>query len=447
MNDRPSNVRWRIVGLLLVYAALVHFNRISIAVAGTERLMEQFKISEKLMGWLSSAYLLTYTLMMTPGGWFIDRFGARAALLVVGFGSTLCVGLCGGAGLAASAALMIPALIAIRLIMGVTNAPFHPGAAHAVSRWIPGPQRAWANGLVNAAALAGISVTYYLFGFMMDRLDWPAAFVTAAAVTGLAAAAWWACAANGPADHSGVNDAERRLIAVDASGRIAPARLTPVPPWLKRSVGLLTLSYAAVGYFQYMFFYWMQYYFDKVLGLGKADGRLYATIPAVAMALGMAAGGWLTGLAQSKWGARRGRAGWTAACMVTSAVLLGAGAAFREPSLIVTCFSLALASLGACEGAFWTTATDLGGHRSGTAAAIVNTGGNAGGALAPIFTPILSAYLGWKGAIVVACVFCFLGALCWLRIDPDEGFSAPEPVKTSPPEETVRDGIAARPVS
>src|SRR6185503_16674194 len=35
MNDRPTSVRWRIVGLLLAYAALVHFNRISIAVAGT----------------------------------------------------------------------------------------------------------------------------------------------------------------------------------------------------------------------------------------------------------------------------------------------------------------------------------------------------------------------------------------------------------------------------
>jgi len=29
-NDRATSVRWRIVSLLLAYAALVHFNRISI---------------------------------------------------------------------------------------------------------------------------------------------------------------------------------------------------------------------------------------------------------------------------------------------------------------------------------------------------------------------------------------------------------------------------------
>jgi len=447
MSERPSNVRWRIVGLLLAYAALVHFNRLSIAVAGTERLMDQFKISEQLMGVLSSAYLITYTLLMTPGGWFIDRFGSRASLLLVGFGSALCVGLCGGAGFVASAALMIPALIVLRLAMGVTNVPFHPAAAHAVSRWIPAPQRAWANGLVNAAALAGISCTYYLFGFMMDRLGWPAAFVTAAAVTGVVAAAWWAVAANGPADHRSVNEAERRLIAGDEAGRSFAARITLLPPWRKRSVILLTLSYAAVGYFQYMFFYWMQYYFDKVLGLGKADGRLYATIPAVAMAIGMAAGGWLTDRAQAGWGQRRGRAGMTVACMIASAALLGAGVLCVDRFWIVTYFSLALASLGACEGAFWTTATDLGGDRGGTAAAIVNTGGNAGGALAPLLTPLISRHFGWKGAIAVACVYCFLGALCWFWIDPDEGLGRPDPVKSLSPEETLRDGVAPTPVS
>src|SRR5439155_16443873 len=107
MNDRPTSVRWRIAGLLLGYAALVHFNRISIAVAGTERLIPQFHISPVRMGALMSAYLWTYTLMMTPGGWFIDRFGSRSALLVVGFGSALCVGLCGLAGFTVTSAAMI----------------------------------------------------------------------------------------------------------------------------------------------------------------------------------------------------------------------------------------------------------------------------------------------------------------------------------------------------
>jgi MFS family permease len=448
MSGRASAVRWRIVGLLLGYAALVHFNRISIAVAGTERLIPQFGITPVRMGALMSAYLWTYTLMMTPGGWFIDRFGSRASLLLVGFGSALCVGLCGLAGFTVtSAAVIVPVLFAIRALLGVTNAPFHPGAAHAVSRWIPGPQRVSVNGLVNAAALVGISCTYYLFGFMMDRLGWPGAFVCAAAVTGVMAVVWMATAASAPAQHSGVNAEERRLIATEDPSRPVASRTSSVPPWKKRSVILLTLSYAAVGYFQYMFFYWMQYYFDTVLGLGKERGRLFATIPSVAMALGMAAGGWLTDAAQTRWGPRRGRTVVTVSGMIASAALLGAGILFRDATWIVTSFSLALAALGASEGAFWTTATDLGGERAGVAAAIVNTGGNAGGALAPLLTPVISEHFGWQGGMAVAALYCFLGAILWRWIDPDEGFGEARPGEISPPAASLQDHRAPSPVS
>lgn len=443
MNERATSVRWRIVAMLLASAALVHFNRISISVAGNERLQSQFGIPETTLGNLYSAYLIAYTLLMTPGGWFIDRFGPRAALLIVGFGSALCVGLCGAAGFGVtSAAGIVSVLVGIRLLMGAANAPFHPGAAYAVMRWIPAPQRAWVNGLINAAALVGISCTYYLFGFMMDRMGWPTAFLCSAAVTGLVAVVWAAGARNGPAEHAGVNDAERRRIDAEISGKPPRRRSFLLPPWKRRSVILLTLSYAAVGYFQYLFFYWMQYYFDKVLGLGKDDGRLYATIPTVAMAVGMAAGGWLTDLAQGRWGARRGRLTVTMSGMLASALLLGAGVLCRQPLWIATCFSLALASLGACEGAFWTTAIDLGGDRAGVSAAIVNTGGNAGGALAPWLTPRLSLLFGWHGALAVACIICFLGALLWLWIDPDEGLQPGEsrPPNENPQEHPVLDG-------
>jgi ACS family D-galactonate transporter-like MFS transporter len=436
VSERATSVRWRIVAMLLASSALVHFNRISISVAGNERLQSQFGIPETTLGNLYSAYLIAYTLLMSPGGWFIDRFGPRPALLVVGFGSALCVGLCGAAGfLVASAAGIVSLLVAIRLFMGATNAPFHPGAAYAVMKWIPGPQRAWVNGLVNAAALLGISCTYSLFGFMMDRMGWPTAFLCSAAVTGLVAVAAAVLARNGPAEHRGVNAAERRLIEAAASGKPAPRRAFRLPPWKRRSVILLTLSYAAVGYFQYLFFYWMQYYFDKVLGLGKADGRLYATIPTIAMAGGMAAGGWLTDRAQGRWGARRGRVVVTMTGMIASAALLGAGVLCRNPHAIVACFSLALASLGASEGAFWTTAIDLGGDRAGLSAAIVNTGGNAGGALAPWLTPRISLIFGWSAALTVACVVCFLGAVLWIWIDPDEGLENPRTGESPPPEE------------
>ena len=73
------------------------------------------------------------------------------------------------------------------------------------------------------------------------------------------------------------------------------------------------------------------------------------------------------------------------------------------------------------EGAFWTTAVELGGPRGGTAAAICNTGGNGIGLLAPIITPWLGASLGWLSGIAVGAGVIVFGALLWLWIDPEEG--------------------------
>src|SRR6267142_79846 len=86
---------WRIVALLMLVVAVGHFNRIGMSVAGTARIMSQYGLQETQMGLVYSAFLLCYTLAMLPGGWFIDRFGARTALMVFTFGSAVFVALTG----------------------------------------------------------------------------------------------------------------------------------------------------------------------------------------------------------------------------------------------------------------------------------------------------------------------------------------------------------------
>jgi MFS family permease len=88
-------MRWQIVALLMALCFISHLNRISMSVAADERIMKQYSIAPKEMGMVYSAFLLVYTICMIPGGFFIDRFGARVALMVVGFGSAF-FGACTG---------------------------------------------------------------------------------------------------------------------------------------------------------------------------------------------------------------------------------------------------------------------------------------------------------------------------------------------------------------
>ena len=91
-----------------------------------------------------------------------------------------------------------------------------------------------------------------------------------------------------------------------------------------------------------------------------------------------------------------------------------------SPGWIAFWFALALASVGATEGPMWATALELGGRRGATAAGIFNTGGNAGGVLAPIVTPFVSKAYGWPWGIGLGSLVCVAGTCLWLWIDLEE---------------------------
>ena len=104
--------------------------------------------------------------------------------------------------------------------------------------------------------------------------------------------------------------------------------------------------------------------------------------------------------------------------MIAGAVLLILGILAQQPEWIVFWFALAMAAVGTSEGPFWATAVDLGRGRGGTAAGIMNTGGNLGGLAAPMVTPWVANLLGWKWAIGLGSIICLLGVSVWCWIDP-----------------------------
>jgi MFS transporter, ACS family, D-galactonate transporter len=72
------------------------------------------------------------------------------------------------------------------------------------------------------------------------------------------------------------------------------------------------------------------------------------------------------------------------------------------------------------EGPFWASAVELGGRRGGSSAALFNTGGNAGGLLAPVITPWVGERYGWGYGIALGGLICLVGVVLWLWIDLDE---------------------------
>lgn len=410
-----------ILVLLMALAALCHFNRVSISVAGSERLMTEFSLSEQQLGWIYLSYLVVYTLLMLPGGWLLDRFGPRTMMGAMATGSALFVGLTALAGLLAVPISALATLMLVRGALGAASVPMHPGAANTVANWFAPASRASANGLVTAAALVGIALSYPLFGALIDTVGWRAGMLTSAIVTGAVALAWSIIARDRPVVVTNTAAESERISSV-AEAAQAPHDTMPAAPRTidlqLTSLLLLTISYAAVGYFQYLFFYWSQYFFDHVLHLGTQKGRLAAMLLSLAMAAGMLGGGWLAARLQSRWHPWRGLTLVPMIGMAAGAVLTVVGVLAAWPAVTIASFALAMAAVGMAEGPFWTAVVEVAGNRRGMAAAFFNTGGNIGGLLAPYATPVISAWFGWQSGIALASLFCLVGAALWLWVRP-----------------------------
>ncbi len=405
------------VPLLMLVVACGQFNRVGISVAGTERLIPVNGIEPKNMGLVYTAFLVFYTLAMLPGGWFIDRFGPRLALILLGFGSTVFVALTGCVGLVFHQATgLLLGLLVVRSLLGMVYAPLHPGAARMVADELPPERRLPALGWVNFSACLGIAATQLVLGALIDRFDWQVALLICSAVTLVVAITW------------AVGTRTTRIATIHAAnGSSVPLDLRAFWRVLRQpSVIVITVSYAAYGYFQYLFFYWISYYFETIQHESAIKARGYTTTITLAMGAGMLCGGWLTNLVPARFSpwARRGLVPMLA--MFASGVVFELGLLASRPGATIAAFVFSAALLGLCEAAFWTTAVELGGPYGGSAAGLMNTGGNAGGAISPYLTPLLSdliarqygADMGWRLALAVAGVIVFAGGGLWLFIHP-----------------------------
>jgi ACS family glucarate transporter-like MFS transporter len=416
---RPTWVRWRIVLILMGFTGLNHFHRQSLP-AVVEKIMNDCRFTEVEMGAIYSAFLLGYVMTMVGGGRLADLRGGWYALFLSGIGTGCLVAATGYCGMAVSTGIAFASFLVVRFLMGIFTAPLFPAAGRIVAAWIPFSSRGWANGLVLGATTIGVSLAPIAFGRLSDLVGWRIACGAMGALTILLTGVWRLYGRDRPADHPRVNTAELYLTPACADAATidpTPAGAPDFLEWLKNpSLVFLTLNYAAVGYYEYTLFYWMKYYFSEVRGYPEDTSRYFTGIVSAAMIVAMPAGGMLSDWLVRVWGYRAGRMSVPIVGMLTSAVLLFVATRVGPPPAVVALFFLSHAAIGLCEAPTWVAALDIGGRHCGTSSAIVNTGGNLGGLLAPVVTAYVARAYDWNAGFVVASLVCLVGVAQWLGV-------------------------------
>lgn len=417
---RCSWVRWQVVLILMAFSGINHFHRQSLP-AVVQQIMRDCQFSEVQMGNIFSAFLLGYVLSMVAGGRLADVRGGWFALVLSGLGTGILVAVTGVCGLGVLAG--ITSFLVVRFLMGVFTAPLFPAAGRIVTAWIPIATRGWANGLVLGATTIGVALAPIVFGKLADLIDWRGACGVMGAVTILLTVIWFFCGRNHPTDHPRVTAAELALIST-AQTTATPSTTVDFDQLLKNpSLLFLTVNYAAVGYYEYTLFYWMKYYFSEVRGYPEDKSRYFTGIVSAAMIVAMPLGGVLSDWLVRVWNYRAGRMSVPIFGMLASAVLLYVATRAQEQATVVGLFFLAHAAIGLCEAPTWVAALEIGKDQCGTSGAIVNTGGNLGGMLAPVVTAVVAKEYGWNMGFVLASFVCLFGVLQWfgVRLVPPDG--------------------------
>jgi MFS transporter, ACS family, glucarate transporter len=404
---RPTKVRYVVLGMTVAAYMITYMDRTILAVARPV-IRDELGISLLTMGTITGAFRIAYALFQIPGGWFGDRFGARRALSLIVAWWSLFTGLTAMAWNATS-------MLVIQVLFGMGEAGAFPIATRSLARWMRPTERGFAQGITHAGSRLGAALTPLMVVPMIALIGWRGAFWVFAALGVTWAAVWYFYYRDTPEEHAGVNQAERDLIG---SGR---KRSTDIP-W-RRILSHSNLWILAVMYFCYNFNLnvyndWFPTYLHDSRGMTLAKMGIYASLPLFAGTLGDIAGGSFSDMVLKRTGnvnlARR----WVAiAGFILSAAATIPAIFAHDPKVSVAFYCAAFFGLEWTVGVSWAVPLDIGGDFAGSVSAVMNSLGNAGGALSSFVVTYAATRYGWNSPFLLTSGLCVIAALLYLKID------------------------------
>ena len=410
LSSRPTHVRHIVLGLTVAAYMITYMDR---QVLATTRpaIMEELGISLVAMGWVTFAFRMAYALFQVPGGWLGDTIGARRALtMVVSWWSAFTA----LTALAWSAASMI----VIQVFFGLGEAGAFPIATRSLSRWMRPTERGFAQGITHAGSRLGGAITPPIVALaIVPFFGWRAAFYAFGVLGVVWSAVWFFYYRDTPEEHSGVNEAERELIAGGIKRKAAGS-----VPWRQifshGNLWVLSVMYFFYNYNLNVYQDWFPTYLRQSKGMTLAQMGIYASFPLLSGVIGDLAGGSFSDHVLRRTGnvnlARR----WVAiAGFLLSAAATVPAVLASDPKVSVAFYCVAFFALEWTVGISWAVTLDIGGDYAGSVSAVMNMLGNVGGAVAATVVTYTAARYGWNVPFLMTAGLCLIAAALYLKID------------------------------
>jgi sugar phosphate permease len=266
------------IAVFLFFNLLINYiDRVNLSVAAPA-LEKQFHWDAARMGWVFSAYLWTYTLLLIPMGTMLDRIGARR---VSAFGITVW----SAAAMLTGAVTGFASMCLARLFLGVGEVTTFPVAGKVIRQWFPVKERGFATAVFHSGAHVAPAVATPLAAWLVVRSGWRGSFVILGAL-GFIWLAVWLWKYREPEKCSWLSAEERTFILQNRHGestltqshrdRAGKVLLTL---FRQRTVWGVILTQGCSTYFSYLFLAWLPTYLVQVRGLHLVKAGFYTAIP------------------------------------------------------------------------------------------------------------------------------------------------------------------------
>ncbi|XP_023248638.1 putative inorganic phosphate cotransporter [Copidosoma floridanum] len=189
----------------------------------------EFEWDEVTQGIVLSSFYWGYAASHLPGGLLARKFGAKRII---------------GLGVLFTALLSIatpkvtqwgdaPALMGLRLLMGLCEGVIQPGMSHLLAQWIPSQERSVIGTFVYTGIKLGILVSSVASGLIMDRStdNWPWIFYIFGAIGILWYVVWVPLCYDSPREHPFITEQERIYLHEHMSSHTAETTAKPSVPW------------------------------------------------------------------------------------------------------------------------------------------------------------------------------------------------------------------------
>ncbi|WP_321818237.1 MULTISPECIES: MFS transporter [unclassified Paraburkholderia] len=398
---RIGHFRYAILGLIFCITVLNYADRATLSIAGTF-VARDLGLTPAALGVVFSAFGWAYAIGQIPGGWLLDRFGARRV-----YGASIVLWSCftmaqGAVSVFGSVAAATTALFVMRFMLGLVESPAFPGNARVVAAWFPTAERGTASALFNSAQYLAVVIFTPLMAWLTHRFGWHQVFFFMGAL-GIVAACIWFATMREPADHPRMSRAELDYIAergalvhldshLGGRGRFTRREIAVL--FKSRMLWALYIGQYCITALTYFFITWFPIYLVKERGMNIMTVGLVAALPAICGFSGGVLGG-----ALSDWLIRRGvpmsaaRKTPFMIGMVLATALIGAPFATTDTAVVVL---VSLAFFGKGLGAIgWAVLADVAPREmTGLSGGVFNGIGNVAGIVTPIVIGFVVATTG-----------------------------------------------------